>query len=157
VGPEDWPEIEAHLKAGWDLVSFDARGLGETGMPYKAVSIDDLELSALDERAAYLSPLSGVLANHVYNSLLTGRPYLLQIIEDAEIVARFARSKLGAERIAITGPGDARLLAASVARTLPGVELLPGKSPDSWSRWVAELREMWPIHYLLPGGAFVRD
>jgi dienelactone hydrolase len=153
--PEDWPEIEAHLRAGWDVLSFDARGLGETRMPYKAVSIDDPELAALDERAAYESPISGVLANYVYNSLLTGRPYFLQMMEDAEIVARFARMKLGAERVAITGPGEARLLAASVSRTLPGIELLPGEDGPvaDWSRWVEELRETWPIHYLLPGGA----
>lgn len=159
AGPQEWPALEVHLKAGWDVISFDVRGLGETRMLYKAVSIDDPELAALDERAAYTSPISGVLANYVYNSLLTGRPYFLQMIEDAEIVARFARAKLGAERISITGPGEARLLAASVARTLPGIELLPGESvpADPWRLWVDEQRETWPIHYLLPGGAQVRD
>jgi hypothetical protein len=124
-------------------------------MPYKAVSIDDPELAALDERAAYLSPISGVLANYVYNSLLTGRPYFLQMMEDAEIVARFARARLGAERLAIAGPREARLLAVSISRTLPGIELLPGDDApvDDWSRWVEEMRETWPIHYLLPSGA----
>ena len=157
--PEDWPRIQAHLDAGWDVVSFDPRGLGETRMRYKAASIDDPELAAQSEAIAYASPISGVLANYVYNSLLTGRPYFLQMIEDAEIVARFARAELGAERLAIAGDGEARLYAASVARTLPGVELLPGESPavDDWARWVDEMREQWPIHYLLPGGAHVRE
>ena len=60
-------------------------------MRYTAMSIDDPTLAAQDFDRAYTSPLSGVLADYVYNSLLTGRPYLLQLIEDAEIAARFAR------------------------------------------------------------------
>jgi len=155
--PEDWPELQSHLAAGWDVVSFDVRGLGETRMVYKAESIDDPELVAQDEAVAYTSPLSSVLANYVYNTLLTGRPYFLQTIEDAEIVARFARLKLGAGRLAITGRGEARLLAAAAAQAVPGIELLPGPTPDRWARWVEEQRETWPIHYLLPGGAHVRE
>ncbi len=156
VRPQDWPEVVARLD-GWDVVSFDARGLGETRMVYKAVSIDDPELAALDEPDAYTSPVSGTLANHVYNALLTGRPYFLQMLEDTEIVARFARTKLGAAQLAITGPREARLLAASAAQAIPGLELFPGEAPESWSKWVEELNETWPIHYLLPGGAFVRE
>lgn len=157
--PSDWPALQARLRDGWDVVSFDPRGLGETRMLYKAASIDDPELANQDDETAYASPISGVLANYVYNALLTGRPYFLQMIEDAEIVARFARVELGAERVAITGDGESRLYAASVARVISGVELLPGDGApmDSWPRWVEEMREDWPIHYLLPGGAFVRD
>ena len=57
--------------------------------------------SRLDEEAAYVSPLSGVLANYAYNALLTGRPFFLELIEDAEIAGRFAREKLGASRVAV--------------------------------------------------------
>src|SRR5262249_16600941 len=70
---EDWPEIEKYLNQGFDVISFDFRGLGETRMPYTAVSPDDPLLGALDFDHAYVNPISGVLANYVYNSLLTGR------------------------------------------------------------------------------------
>jgi hypothetical protein len=157
--PEEWPEVAADLKGGDSVVSFDPRGLGETKMRYKAVSIDDPELAALDETSAYTSPVSGVLANYAYNGLLTGRPYLFDVIEDAEIAARFSRERLGGQRVAVGELGDARALAAAIAAALPGVELAParpGSRAFSWSEAVEEMREVWPIHYLLPGGAYVR-
>src|SRR5229473_4408226 len=70
---EDWPEIKKYVDEGYDIVSFDFRGLGETRMQYTAVSPDDPELSMLDFDHAYVNSISGVLANHVYNSLLIGR------------------------------------------------------------------------------------
>jgi hypothetical protein len=155
--PEDWSEVDPLLAAGDGVLSFDGRGLGENQMRYKAASIDDPELVALPEDAAYVSPVSGVLANHAYNALLTGRPYFLEMIEDAEVVLRFAREKLGATRLAVTGRGDAGLLAAGIAAAVPDVELLPSSSaPFSWAQAVEEMRETWPIHYLMPGGAYLR-
>jgi hypothetical protein len=127
-------------------------------MRYKAVSIDDPELAALDETSAYVSPVSGVLANYAYNGLLTGRPYLFELIEDAEVAARFSREKLGARRVAVGEIGDARTLATAVAAVLPGIELVPargGRRAFSWAETVEEMREVWPIHYLVPGGAYV--
>jgi len=153
----DWPEIKKYVNAGYDIVSFDFRGLGETRMPYTAVSPDDPTLGALDFDHAYVNSISGVLANHVYNSLLTGRPYFLQMIEDAEIAGRFANEKLGAKVEAVTAPGDGYTLASAIAETLPGVELLP--RPDGqvlkWSEIVKQKRETWPIQYLLPSGAYI--
>ncbi len=159
VRPEDWPQVEADLARGDAVVSFDPRGLGETRMRYKAESIDDPALVALDEDAAYASPLSGVLANHVYNALLTGRPYLFEMIDDAEIAVRFARERLGAETLAVAGAGEAHTLATAIAAALPSVELVPpepGTPPFSWAQTVEEMREIWPIHYLVPGGASLR-
>jgi len=159
IGPADWPWVEARLVEGHEVVSFDPRGLGETRMRYKAASIDDPELAPADEDAAYASPLSGVLANHVYNAQLVGRPYLLELVEDAEIVVRFARARLGAREVAVEGEGDARLLARAVAAALPDVALVatPGASPSfSWPDAVARGLETWPIHYLVPGGALLR-
>ncbi len=143
---------------GWGVVRFDARALGENRMRYKAASIDDPELTKLDEEAAYVSPLSGVLANYAYNALLTGRPYFLELIEDAEIAGRFAREKLGASRVAVSGRGPARTWAAAVARAVPGIEAGPGTDPSllDWARRVEGLQESWPIHELLPAGAYVR-
>ena len=74
-------------------------------MRYTATSIDDPTLGTLDYEHAYVSPVSGVLANHVYNALLTGRPYYLQLIEDVEIAARFARVRLGARSVSVTAEG----------------------------------------------------
>jgi len=158
VRPEDWPYVERRLAEGWEVVSFDGRALGENRMRYKAVSIDDPELAKLDDDAAYVSPISGVLANHVYNALLTGRPYFLELIEDAEIAARFARERLGATRVAASGRGAAVTWAAAVAKAVPGIEAGPGAEPSAldWAQLVEGLREDWPIHHLLPGGAYVR-
>src|SRR5262249_28329840 len=122
---------------------------------------DDPELGKLPEEAAYVSPVSGVLANHVYNALLTGRPYFLQRIEDADIVARFAREKLKTPSLLVAADGDAALPPAAVAAVVPGVVLeeggtAAGQKPFSWSAAVEEMRETWPIHYLMPGGAYLR-
>jgi hypothetical protein len=106
-----------------------------------------------------VSPLSGVLANHVYNAQLVGRPYLLEMIEDVEIVARFARSQLGAREVAIDAPGEGRLLARAVAAALLDVALVVpvgAEPPFSWKEAVESMRETWPIHYLLPGGVALR-
>src|SRR5437667_12872726 len=37
----DWPSLAKYLNEGYDIVSLDPRGLGETRMAYKAVSPDD--------------------------------------------------------------------------------------------------------------------
>jgi pimeloyl-ACP methyl ester carboxylesterase len=153
----NWPEIEKYLDAGYDVISFDFRGLGETRMPYKAVSPDDPAMARLDFDQAYASPLSGVLAGYVYNSILTGRPYFLQMIEDAEIAGRFAQEKLGMRVSAVTAPGDAFSLAKDISETLPGIALLqqPDSRSLSWSAIVREKQELWPIQYLLPAGAYI--
>ena len=153
----NWQEIKKYVDAGYDVISFDFRGLGETRMPYKAVSPDDPAMAQLDSDQAYTSPLSGVLAGYVYNSILTGRPYFLQMIEDAEIVERFAQKKLAMRVSAVTAPGDAFSLAKDISETLPGIALL--QHPDgrslSWSAIVREKQELWPIQYLLPAGAYI--
>ncbi len=154
----DWPEIKKYVDEGYDIVSFDFRGLGEDRMPYKVKSADDPKLAPAEFDQAYVSPLSGVLANYVYNSILTGRPYFLQLIEDADIAARFAREKLKAERVSVTAPADAHTLAYSIAEAIPSITLLPQQTSRliKWSELVDQKREVWPIQYLLPGGAYVR-
>ncbi len=159
IHPGDWAEVQSRLADGHEVVSFDPRGLGETRMRYKAASIDDPTLAPADEEAAYASPLSGVLANHVYNAQLLGRPYLFDMIEDVEVAVRFARARLGAREVAIDAPGDARLLARAVAAALPDVALVVPRGAEtsfSWAEAVESLRETWPIHYLVPGGASLR-
>ncbi len=155
---QDWPDLVKYLDAGYDIVSVDARGLGETRMAYKAVSPDDPALARLDFDHAYVNPLSGVLAGYVYNSLLTGRPYFLQMIEDVEIAARFVGEKLKpADETAVTGANGAYTLASAVSETLPKIKLLaqPELQIVRWSEIVNKKKELWPIQYLLPGGAYV--
>jgi len=159
IGPEDWAEVQADLERGDEVVSFDPRGLGETRLRYKAVSIDDKDLAPVDESSAYGSPLSGVLANYVYNALLTGRPYLFEMVEDAEIVARFCRERLGATSVVVAGKGDARVLASIIAAALPGLGRVPVKTGEpafSWRAAVENMEETWPIQYVVPGGANLR-
>jgi pimeloyl-ACP methyl ester carboxylesterase len=153
----DWPQVAKQLAAGFDIVTFDFRGLGETRMPYKAVSEDDPSLAELDFDRAYVNPLSGVLADYVYNSLLIGKPYFLQMIEDAEIAARFSREQLHASEFSVASDGDGVTLANAIAETLPSVKLstAPGTEVIRWSDLVLERRELWPIQYLLPGGAYI--
>jgi len=158
ISAQDWPGIQKYLDAGYALISVDPRGLGETRMKYKAISPDDPALAQLDFDRAYMNPLSSVLADYVYNSLLTGRPYFLQMIEDVEIGARFVGEKLGRPaEMKIVGAGNASTLASSVAETLPGMKLWeqPDSKPVRWSEVVDQKLEVWPIEYLLPGGAYV--
>jgi hypothetical protein len=123
AGINDWPEIVKCLDAGFDIVTFDFRGLGETRMPYKAVSEDDPSFAQLDFDHAYVNPLSSVLAGYVYNSLLTGRPYFLQMIEDAEIAVRFSRLKLHAGHFSVASDEEGFTLASAIAETLLTVKL----------------------------------
>jgi len=58
-----------YVTAGYDVVSVDPRGLGETRMAYNAASPDESALAQLDFDRAYTNPLSGVLADYVYNSI----------------------------------------------------------------------------------------
>jgi hypothetical protein len=152
----EWAAVEARLAEGYDVVSFDPRGLGETRIRYRVVSNDDPTLAPPTEEQAYADPLSGVLANLVYNAQLLGRPYLLELVEDVEIAARFARETLGARTLAVEGPGEARLVAEAAAAALPGLTLVPEARQGgafSWKEALATGRERWPIHYLVPGGA----
>jgi hypothetical protein len=158
VTAADWPELAKYLNQGYDIVSFDPRGLGETRMPYKAVSPDDPALAQLTFDQAYVSPISGVLADYVYNSLLTGRPYFLQMIEDVEIAARFTSAKLPpGSAFAVIGTGDAFTVANAASETLPHIKLVssPDAQPLKWSELVDQKRELWPIQDLLPGGAYI--
>ncbi len=127
-------------------------------MPYKAVSEDDPSLAALDFDHAYVNPLSSVLAGYVYNSLLMGRPYFLQMIEDTEIAVRFARLKFGAENFVLQTNPENEIYARAVAATLDGIDRSPAKPITKlmkWSDLVMQRTEQWPIQFLLPGGAYI--
>jgi cephalosporin-C deacetylase-like acetyl esterase len=154
---KDWLEIRRWLQQGYNVVSFDFRGLGETRMRYTATSPDNPVLSDVDFDRAYLDPLSGVLANHVYNSLLTGRPYFLQMIDDAKIAIQFAERKLQTHITGVVGFGMANTLANAISEVDPKLKLLEPDRTDvlKWSDLVERKQELWPVQYLLPGGAYI--
>jgi len=155
---DDWPTISKQLTAGYNVISIDSRGLGETRMRYKAASPDDPKLAHMSFDEAYHSQLSGVLAGYVYNSLLTGRPYFLQMVEDIEIATRFAHEHLKLPNpISVTGTGRSYTLASSAAEILPELKLVLNSDDQvfKWSEMVEQKRELWPIEFLLPGGAYI--
>jgi hypothetical protein len=79
------------------------------------------------------------------------------MIEDAEIAAHLSRAKFNTKHLAVTAEGDAYTLARSIVEALPDIKLLA--QPDSqilnWSEIVEQKREVWPIQYLLPDGAYI--
>ena len=159
----DWPEISKLLGEGYEVFSIDFRGLGETRMNYRAKSPDDPELVQGDFDEAYVSPLSSVLAGYVYNSLLLGRPYFLQMMDDLKIAKLFIRSQnaqshLSMQPLTISASGDAYLLASQFKKIDRGVTLLPAtsKSTLDWSAIVSRGQEQWPIAFLMPSGALIR-
>jgi hypothetical protein len=127
-------------------------------MLFEATSSDNLKFAVMDSTQIYYNPLSGVFANYIYNALLTGRPYFLQMIEDTEIVSRFLRSQLKANEIKITATADAKLLAREIVQTFPDIKPASKEDIDGtkWSDIINKEQELWPIHNLLPGGAFIR-
>jgi len=154
---QNWPAVSKYLDAGYDIVSLDPRGLGETRMRYTAASPDDPTLAQNDGDSAYSSPLLSVLADYVYNSLLTGRPYFFQMIEDVEIATRFVHEKTNKSEFTVLGLGGASTWASAVAEILPHIKVISAadEPPLKWSRVVNEKLELWPVQYLLPEGAYV--
>lgn len=153
----DWPEIQKHVDAGYDVISFDFRGLGEMRMRYKAASPDDPRLVAANWEQAYSNPLSSVLGGYVYNSILTGRPYFFQMMDDAAIARRFAEERLHAKVVGVAAPGTAYSVASAIAEVHPGISLVsePGSKLVRWSELVDQKQELWPIELLLPSGAYI--
>jgi Acetyl xylan esterase (AXE1) len=157
---KDWPEISKLVSDGYEVFSFDFRGLGETRMNYRARSSDDPELVQGDFEQAYISPLSSVLADYVYNSLLTGRPYFLQIMDDLKIAELFIRSQ-GAQvplPLTIAATNDAYSIAVGFSKIDQGITILPNNAATSmdWSVLVTEEQEQWPIALLMPSGALIK-
>lgn len=159
VSAKDWPEIAEFLKKGYQVYSFDFRGLGESRMNYRAQSADDPLLRKDNFDQAYVSPLSSVLADYVYNSLLTGRPYFLQLMDDLKIAELFVRSKSARSDLPlmIAATNGAYSLAIRFMQIDSSVKVLPNdKAPSvDWDALVKKDQDEWPIAYLLPFGSFI--
>ena len=158
---KDWPEITRLINDGYEVYSFDFRGLGENRMNFRVDSFDNPshQRGSFDE--AYVDPLGSVLADYVYNSLLTGRPYFLQLMDDIKIAELFVRKRdahLPRQPITLAAIGDAHTLAVRYKEVDPQVKVL---APDSasvldWSALVSQEKEQWPIALLMPYGAILR-
>jgi dienelactone hydrolase len=153
IEPSDWNAVVKQLDAGFDVVSFDLRGTGESRIGYKVAS-ELPEPKVTDERDIYAFPTGSVLANHVYNAQLIGRPYLVDALEDVEIVTRFVQRQLGVANVSVSGRGDADLLSRAAAQVfnLTHVAAADAVTVD-WADIVEQKRELWPIQYLVSGGA----
>ena len=155
---ENWAQISDLVKKGENVISFDFRGTGEDRMKFEATPAGDLKFVNGDSTQVYFNSVSGVFANYVYNSLLIGRPYFLQMMEDVEIVTRFARSQLNVKDIKVTATEETKALAREIVETWPDIK--PKSKEDiiglKWSEIINGKRELWPIQTLVPGGAFIR-
>jgi len=161
---KDWPEITRLLSEGYEVFSFDFRGLGETRMNYRARSPDDPELVQGDFDQAYVNPLSSVLAGYVYNSLLTGRPYFLQMMDDIKIAELFIRSRdsksnSSARPLILAAAGESYSIASWFKEIDRTAVILPTASAPAldWSALVTQSREQWPIAFLMPSGALIKQ
>ncbi|MFH1068305.1 MAG: alpha/beta hydrolase family protein [Candidatus Glassbacteria bacterium] len=152
-----WPQVKQYLDQGYDILAPDLRGQGENLLRYSVVSVDDPRL-VMDFEKQYYSPLSGVMVNYIANSLLSGRPYFLQMVEDVEIVARFAAARLGLQAISVAGEKDYHTVARFAAEVLPGTPLVDSQDAQdfSWREVVEGMAEEWPVEFLLPDGAYIR-
>ncbi|HZL28375.1 MAG TPA: acetylxylan esterase [Acidobacteriaceae bacterium] len=157
---KDWPQIAKLLDEGYEVFSFDLRGQGETRMNYRARSSDDPDLVRGTFDQAYSSPLSSVLADYTYNSILLGRPYFLQMLDDINIAAIFIHSLNTHSHpihqpLTIFATGDAYTLALRYKEIEPAVTILPATSAPilDWRTLVNRRQEQWPIAFLMPSGA----
>jgi len=154
----DWPQITKLLNDGYEVFSFDFRGMGETSMKFRVDSSGASSPNSFDE--AYVNPLDSVMADYVYNSLLTGRPYVLQMMDDLKIVELFIRSlnsRFPREPLTLAATGEAYSLAVRFQEVDPEVAILKQEAAPvlNWSALVAQGQEQWPIAFLMPSGALI--
>jgi cephalosporin-C deacetylase-like acetyl esterase len=158
---KDWPRISKLLSEGYEIFSFDFRGLGETRMNYRANSPRPPYPARDNFDKSYVDPLGGVLADYVYNSLLTGRPYFLQMLDDLKIAQLFIRnrdSRSGRQPLTLAASGgDAYTLAIRFQELDPQVKVLAPESASilNWATLVGQGQEQWPIAFLMPSGAMI--
>ena len=70
---------------------------------------------------------------------------------------RFSHLKLHAGDVSVASDEEGFTLANAIAATLPAVKRhsRPGAQIMKWSDLVMQRSELWPIQYLLPGGAYI--
>lgn len=157
---KDWPRISRLISDGYEVFSFDFRGLGETRMNYRVDASDNSNPAKDNFDDEYVNPLGSVLGDYVYNSLLTGRPYFFQMMDDIKIAELFVRSRNPRpwqEPLTLAATGEAYTVAMRFREIDPQVKILAPESASTlnWSTLVVQGREQWPIAFLLPSGAAI--
>jgi hypothetical protein len=152
---KDWPQVSRLVSEGYEVFSFDFRGLGETRMNYRVDFSDASSPAQGDFDQAYVNPRGSVLSDYVYNSLLTGRPYFLQLMDDIKIAELFVLNRDPHLPLSLAASGEAYSLAIRFQQVDPHVTILaPASAPIlNWSTLVAQGQEQWPIALLMPSGA----
>jgi cephalosporin-C deacetylase-like acetyl esterase len=159
---KNWSEVSKLVRDGYEVFSFDFRGLGETRMNYRVDSSDTPNAAREEFDRAYVNPLGSVLADYVYNSLLMGRPFFLEMMDDIKIAELFVRSlnpHLPRQHLTLAASGEAYSLALRFQEIDPQVTILepnPAATLD-WSTWVTQGQEQWPIAFLMPSGAMLAE
>ena len=158
---KDWPQIVKFISDGYEVFSFDFRGFGETRMNFRVDSSDASHPSQENFNQAYANPLGSVLADYVYNSLLTGRPYFFELMDDLKIAELFVRKRdahLPPQPLTLAASGDAYSIAVRFHEIDPQVKILTPESAPvlNWSALVSQGQEQWPIAFLVPSGALLQ-
>ena len=158
---KNWRELSAFIGDGYEVYSFDFRGLGETRMNYRTGSSEASNVIGDDFDEAYADPLGSVWADYVYNSLLMGRPYFLEMMDDIKIVELFIRSRdshFPRQHLTLAPMGVAYSLAIRFKEVDPQVSILApeGASVLNWTALTAQGQEEWPIAFLMPFGATLK-
>jgi hypothetical protein len=162
VSEKNWAEVSKLISGGYEVFSFDFRGLGETRMNYRVDSADTPDMASHNFDEAYVNPLGSVFGDYVYNSLLTGRPYFLEMMDDIKIAELFARSQdshLPRQRLTLAANGEAYGLALRFEDLDPQVAILATDSAPvlNWSTLATDGQEQWPIAFLMPSGAILKE
>jgi hypothetical protein len=159
---KDWPHVSRLVSDGYEVFSFDFRGLGETRMNYRVDFSDASSPAHGNFDQAYVNPRGSVLSDYVYNSLLTGRPYFLQLMDDIKIAELFAHNRnhphQPVQSLALAASGEAYSVAVRFREVNPRVTILTSAPAPilNWSTLVAQGQEQWPIAFLMPSGATLR-
>ncbi len=80
------------------------------------------------------------------------------MIEDVEIALCFSRAQFDSgPALFVTGTGNGYALASAASETLVDTKLLarPDANGLNWSDLVEQKRELWPVQFLVPGGAYI--
>jgi hypothetical protein len=80
------------------------------------------------------------------------------MMEDFEIALRFSQTELRMTVLSVASDPESSTLTSAIGTTFPSVKPIPQPGAEllKWSDLVRDRRELWPVQYLLPGGAYIQ-